>query len=567
MLSQRSRCPARAGRIFSDANLWGTLCFQLAYASAMTTSATPSTVIRPTDETLRSAIRLAIVFAVVKLLVHVASTLWQRHIGYGYFRDEFYYILCGRHLAWGYVDHGPVVAVQARLSEMLFGDSLLGIRLLSIVGGAMRVFWTGLLAWSLRGRRPAQALAMLMVLTVPQYLGADGFLSMNSWESMFWMPCLFALIMLLREAAEGIARPGLWWTVLGVSAGIGLLNKPSMLFFLLALCIALLCTPQRRVLFTRQAAWGIGLLILIALPNLLWQIHNHWPTLEFLHNGRVGGKNLRLNPLAFVLNQIFVLGPWTAFVFLPGLVHLLRRGDRRWIGLAYLIFLGIMIALGAKDYYVTPIYPILFAAGGIAWEQRYSARRSIQQDRVVAFPIFEGISIVLALIFLPMSNPVLRPATFQAYTKALHAPSTDSESGKPAALPQFFADRFGWQEEVDTITRIVQQLPPEDRAKVGIFCGNYGEAASLEFLGHNLPPVISEHNNYWLWGTKGLTAEVMIINAYTTPEKLHKFYDQVEVVGSMRPPLGMPFEQHDIFLVRHRKMPLAPDWANSKFYY
>ncbi len=519
------------------------------------------------DPSLRSALPLAVAFAAAKLLFHIVSALWQRHIGYGYFRDEFYYIMCGRHLAWGYVDHGPIVAVQARLSETLFGHSVLGIRMLSAFGGAMRVLLTGLLCWALGGRRSAQAIAMLMVFTAPIYLAIDGFLSMNSWESMFWMPCLLALILLLRDETTGIDRRWMWWTLLGVSAGIGLLNKPSMVFFLVALAAALLVTPQRRLLFTRQAVFGIVLLTVIALPNVVWQIHNDWPTLEFLHNGRVEGKNIRLAPLPFLLNQVLVLGPWTALVWLPGLVHLLRRAGRRWIGIAFLLFLGLMIALGAKDYYVVPIYPVLFASGGIAWQTRFASRRSVQRDRAFAFPVLAIVSIVFSLAVLPSHTPVLRPVTYLRYVKALHLPSTETENGERAVLPQFFADRFGWQENADEVTRIVRGLSPEDRAHVGIFCGNYGEAASLEFLGRNLPTVISEHNNYWLWGTRGLDAEVMIIDRRTSPAALHEFYQDVQVVGHVDNPLSMPYERHDIYLVRHRKMPLAPDWAKSKIYY
>lgn len=155
--------------------------------SAMTTART--TIVRPADTVLQSAVRLALVFAAVKLALHVAANLWEAHIGYGYFRDEFYYILCGRNLAWGYVDHGPGVAVQAKLSLLFFGKSLAGVRFLSALGGAGRIFLTGMLAWSMGGRRPAQALAMIGVLVAPQYLGTDSFLSMNSYESLFWMTC------------------------------------------------------------------------------------------------------------------------------------------------------------------------------------------------------------------------------------------------------------------------------------------------------------------------------------------------------------------------------------------
>lgn len=533
---------------------------------------TRSTIVRPVDASLRSAIRISLWFALAKLLLHVAGTLWQRHIGVGYFRDEFYYLMCGRHLAWGYVDHGPIVAVQARIAETLFGHSMVGIRMLSALAGAGRIFLTGLLCWSLGGKRSAQALAMLACICMPLYLGVDSYLSMNSFESLFWMTCLLVVILLLRDESNGVDRRWMWWSIFGVSAGIGLLNKPSMAFFLVCLGIALLVTPQRRVLFTRQAAFGVALLILIALPNLLWQMHNHWPTLEFLHNGRVKGKNVRLNPVAWILNQLMVLGPWTAFVWIPGLVHLLKRADRRWLGLTWLILLVLMIGLGAKDYYFAPIYPILFAAGGIAWSNRFASRAAVQQDRVVAFPVAFATLIVLTALVLPTAIFVLPPNTFVAYTKALHIPVGDSENtGGHQMLPQFYADRYGWEENLAEVNRIVNSLSPEDRAKVGIFGGNYGEAASLEWLsslhGIKLPTVISEHNNYWLWGTRGLDGEVMIIDRKTTVAKLQEYYYDVQVVGHVDHPLSMWYEQHDIYLCRHRKVPLPPDWAESKFYY
>src|ERR1700744_4871118 len=150
---------------------------------------TSSTVVRPSDPTLQQAIRLAAVFALIKLVFTFALTLWTTHIGYGYFRDEFYYLACGHPLAWGYVDHGPIVALQARLGEILFGESVFAIRIFSALAGATTVTLPGLLAWALGGRRPAQFLAMLCVALAPGYLGADGYLSMNSFEPVFWMFC------------------------------------------------------------------------------------------------------------------------------------------------------------------------------------------------------------------------------------------------------------------------------------------------------------------------------------------------------------------------------------------
>ena len=216
----------------------------------MSTAAT--TIVRPTDQTLSAALRLALIFAAIKLALHIVANMWQAHIGYGYFRDELYYLICGRHLAWGYVDHGPLVALQARLGELIFGDSLVGIRMFSAIAGALRILLTGLLAWSLGGRRPAQSLAMICVLVAPQYLGTDSYLSMNSFESAFWMRALMLLILIQRGWGDRL------WLIFGLLAGFGLLNKPSMTFFLVALLLALLCTPQRRLLFNRWAAAGIA---------------------------------------------------------------------------------------------------------------------------------------------------------------------------------------------------------------------------------------------------------------------------------------------------------------------
>lgn len=529
-----------------------------------------TTVVRPSDQSLHSAICLALAFAAIKLVLHIAANLWEAHIGYGYFRDELYYLICGRHLAWGYVDHGPIVALQARAAELLFGKSLAGIRMLSATAGAARVFLTGILAWSLGGRRPAQSLAMLGVLVSPQYLGIDSYLSMNSFESLFWMTCLLAMILILRGASTDRDNAKLW-LLFGLSAGIGLLNKPSMTFFLVALLIALILTPQRRLLANRWTAAGIALLILIPLPNLLWQIHHHWPTLEFLHNGQIENKNIKLAPLPFLVTQILNMQPATVLIWGAGLLWLLRNPlakPWRWLGLTYLFFLAIMMALHAKDYYVAPIYPILFAAGGIAWERRYAQRPAVIANRSFAFPILQTIILTACVLILPMSLPLMRPQAWLAYTKATHlySASSNTENMSSGPLPQFYADRFGWQEDVDQVTRIYRSLSPQDQQKVGIYCSNYGEASAINFLGHNLPQAISGHNSYFLWGSHAETGELMIVINGASPEEMRGYYDSVQIVGRMDHPFSMPFEHRNIYLVRGRRKKIFEDWLHFKLY-
>jgi hypothetical protein len=531
---------------------------------------TSSAISRPTNSTLRQAVRVALIFAAVKLAFQFALTLWIEHLGYSYFRDEFYYIACGRHLAWGYVDHGPIVALQARLGEMLFGDSVFAIRILSATAGAVTIFLTGVLAWTLEGRRPAQALAMFGLIVCPQYIGTDGYLSMNSFEPVFWMTCVLAVLLILRGHSQRLG-----WLVLGLSAGVGLLNKPSIIVFLVALALGLLLTPQRRVLGSWWAAAGLALMILIALPYAHWQIHNHWPTLEFLRNGQSGHKNTIQNPAQFLLTQLLNMQPVNALIWIPGVVALLRAKSirhGRWLGLTYLFFFAIMLALHAKDYYLAAIYPAFFAAGGIAWERRFSASRAVQRNRIVAFPVFEGVLLVTSIIVLPMSSPVLRPAAWVRYTTALHLHGDKMETAATGPLPQFYADRFGWQQEVSIVQSAFRSLSPQDQQRVCIFTSNYGEAGAIDLLGaaHGagpLPPAMSGHNSYWLWGTHGCDPDLVIAVIGDRPSAVSQKYQSVQIVGRMDDPWAMPVEHKNIYLLRGRR-PSAPfNWVEEKHYF
>ncbi|MDR5726991.1 MAG: glycosyltransferase family 39 protein, partial [Terriglobia bacterium] len=171
------------------------------------------------DENWKPVLQLALVFAGIKLAIEFVGNIVAQHVGYGIFRDEMYYILCGRHLAWGYVDQGPIVALQARIAEMLFGfHNLAFFRLFSGLAGAVKVFLTGVLVWLLGGKRMAQILAMTAVLIAPVYLGIDSFLSMNSFEPMFWMGCVLTVLWMVRGGSPR------WWIAFGISGGLGLLN-------------------------------------------------------------------------------------------------------------------------------------------------------------------------------------------------------------------------------------------------------------------------------------------------------------------------------------------------------
>ncbi len=524
-----------------------------------------TTIVPPRDSALRHALYLAMIFGAVKLLLHVATNLWQTRLGYGYFRDEMYYIVCGRRLAWGYVDHGPLVAVQARLAETLFGTSLTGIRMLSALAGAGRVLLTGILAWALGGRRPAQALAMTGVLASPQFLSIDSYLSMNSVESLFWMGCLLTLMLILRGGSQRL------WLVFGGLAGFGLLNKPSMAFFLFALVIGLLLLPQRRLLASRPAAAGAGVMLLIVLPYLRWQVQHHWPTLEFLLNARHEHKVPPLSPILFVTFQILYHDPLTMLVWGAGLLWLLfHKEARQWrfLGVSFVLFIDLMIVLHGNHYYASPVYPILFAAGGVAWERFLSGRTA-----PLVLGLMEAAMVAVAAVSLPWGIPVLAPKPWLHYMKATHlyALSISRRGQMENHLPLFFADRFSWEQEVAIVTRAYNSLPLEDRAKVAIITGNYGEASAIDFLGQlqhaGLPPAISTSNNYFLWGPRGASGELLIAVSPQQPNVLRPYYRSVEIVGPMDEPWAQDNEHLNIYLLRGRKKNLAEDWPNLKNYF
>jgi hypothetical protein len=527
-----------------------------------------SIVVHADDSTLKSALWLAVLFACAKVLLTFGLTLYSQKIGYSYFRDEFYYIACGRHLAWGYVDHGPVVAVQARLGELLFGDSLFAIRIFSAIAGGVMVLLGGLVTWALGGKRSAQALAMLGLICCPQYIGADGILSMNSFEPIFWTFCVLALVLMMNEQPKHF-----WWPVLGIVSGIGILNKPSMPMFLVALLLGLLCTAERQVLFSRWALVGILLMLVVPLPYVAWQYRNHWPMVEFLHNGAVHHKNITLGPLAFFLAQFNNMHPLNALLWITGVIALLRgksiqRG--RWLGLAFLFFFSMAFLAHAKDYYLAPVYPAFFAAGAIAWEHRFAGSRLVKRARIFAFPVFEGTLVFTTAIVLPMASPVLKPDTWVRYTTALHLSHNNTETAATGPLPQFFADRFGWQQEANTVIAAYHSLSPQEQQHVCIFGNNYGEAASLNFfngLQHaGLPPAVSGHNTYYLWGPHHCDPNVSIAVISDTVPEIGLKYSSVIVVGHLDDPYAMPFEHKNIYLLRHRRANAPFVWSDEKHY-
>jgi MFS family permease len=496
---------------------------------------------------------LIILFGAVALLVHVLT-----NARYGYFRDELYYIACGRHLALGYVDQPPLSILLLDFSQALLGNSLFAIRCLPAFAGAATVAITGLITRELGGRGWAVALGCAGSLCALFNLAVGNFFSMNAFEPLFWMGCIYLLVRIINGGSPT------FWLWFGALLGLSLENKHSTVFFAAGVFVALLLTPERRH-FTEKWIWFGGLVAFaIALPNMLWQLQNHWPTYELLSNISHSDKNVTLSPAQFMSQQIVFMNPGTLPLWLAGLFWLFgSRCGRRYmaLGIIYLVMLAEFIILHGKSYYLAPVYPMLFAAGGVAIEAVFTNRLAWLKTALLILIVATG-----ALV-APLAVPILPPAKLVAYMRVIGLELPRTETSHTAPLPQLFADQFGWQEMVASVAHVYHHLRPEDEKRAAVFCQNYGEAGAIDFFGpkFGLPPAISGHQNYFLWGPRDWTGEVALVLDTRNDNERDEFGSVEDLGQIVSSPWAMPFERRThVYLCRDLKANVREFWPRVK---
>jgi 4-amino-4-deoxy-L-arabinose transferase-like glycosyltransferase len=471
---------------------------------------------------------------------------------YGWFRDEFYYIACGEHLAFGYVDHPPLVALIARVTRALLGGSLMATRLPSVLAGMAVIWLCGSIAREMGGGRWAQGMAALCALVVPVYLFSFHILSMNSFDVLFWTLGAWVLVKIVNGGDPKL------WLLFGLICGLGLQNKHSLLFFGFGVFVGLLLTPERRHFRERWIWMGGAIAVLLFLPHVLWQVAHGWPTSEFVRNA-TENKNIALSPLAFFGEQVKQMHPLTFPVWLTGLIWLLRSRKYRALGWIYVAAFLVLISQNSKAYYLAPAYPPLFAAGATAIEA-WTRRRSVR----LALP---ALLLLGGAVLAPLTLPILPVERFTRYVRALGIEMSAGERHEMGALPQHFADMHGWEEMVAEVARVYRSLPPEERAKAGIYGQNYGEAGAVDLLGkkYDLPKASTGHNNYFLWGPQGYADPLIIIGG--DPEDHRQAFRDVRQAGEIRCGLCMPYENNQpVWIARGLNAPIDQIWPMTKHY-
>ena len=364
---------------------------------------------------------------------------------YGIFRDELYYLACSEHLAAGYVDQPPLIAFITWIARHMFGESLYGLRLLPAVAGGATVWLTGKLAREMGGGRFSQALAAIAVIAAPIYLLVHHWLTMNAFEPLIWVACAWCVVRAINRSDPH------YWLPFGLLLGLGMENKYTTAFFALALLVSLLFTPQRRFLSNPWIWLGALCSLLVFLPNLLWLIRHNFPFLELMHNIRSTNRDVVRGPVAFVADQAMLMNPILFPLWLGGLGWLLlnRDGGRyRILGLTYALMLVAFIALKGKNYYLAAAYPMLFAAGAVAFGNLTRARG--RWSRVV----YAGLIGAATCLLAPLAAPVLPVDMYVRYQGALGFEPPKAENQPTGPLPQHFADEFGWEAMALEVARV-----------------------------------------------------------------------------------------------------------------
>ncbi len=497
-------------------------------------------------------------FALLQLAVHFAVN-WRG--GYGYFRDEFYYLACSGHLSAGYVDLPPLSMFVLALQRALFGDSLFALRLFPALSGAAVIYLTGRLAERLGASRAGVSIACLACLCSPLILGFSANFSMNAFDLLVWIAAAHLLLNLLeRPSTRG-------WIAFGIVCGLGMLNKIDVGWLVGGIFVGLLATPYRRVLKTPGPWIAAVISLLLFSPYVVWNLRHDLAHLEFIRAASEE-KYAGLSAWTFLRGLIPAQQPLNLPIWIAGLWFLFfaKVGAKfRPLGWIWLCTCLILVLHGhSKPEYLSAAFPILFAAGGAASDlarQRWFAHGFK--------PIYACLLFVSTILIVPLALPVLPVETFIRYSASLGiAPSSD-EGKQLSRLPQYYADMFGWQEKVDAVARAFERLTPEERADCAIYASNYGQCGAIDFLGtaRGLPDSIGSHNNYWIWGPRQYTGKLMLVldDDLGGRESLFESCEVVEQVAHSD--YALPYENDlRVFLCRGLKRPLAELWPEVKHY-
>ena len=480
---------------------------------------------------LSSDIVILILLALVRILLQVFT-----NGQYGFHQDELVTMdIATRHLAWGYVAWPPVTPFLARLALSLFGLSLIGLRSFAVLAEGIVMLLAGLMIRDLGGGRWAQILGAVAVATTPNSIIQGGLFQYETFDYFCWVLLAFSVVRLLKTENPR------WWPAIGAAIGLGMMTKYTIAISVAGLIVGVLATRNRRYLKSRWL-WGGALLpLVIWLPNLLWQIQNHWVSLYFLasihtRDVQAGQTN------SFLINQIeFNLNPVMLLLVIAGLYTFLfaKAGQRyRMLGWMYVVPFILLILVQGKGYYLAASYPMLAAGGAVWWEGRINSMASQQRARTWRWATWSVLS-AFALLFVATELPVA----------PLGSAWWDVVSKSNAELKS----EVGWPQLVQQVAKVYNSLPESEKAHAAILAASSGEIGSIDLYGsaYGLPKVISGFDSYWHYGYGNPPPQTLIVLGFP-PSLLANFQDCTFVA-----PITTPFNIQNEETINHRSINLC----------
>ncbi|TXF88237.1 glycosyltransferase family 39 protein [Neolewinella aurantiaca] len=481
-----------------------------------------------------------------KTLLHLTAIL----NGYGLHRDEYLYLAEGHHPLWGYMEGPPVIGWVAGISQLIFGGTIWAAKIPVLIIGLLSLWLLCEMVRELGGGKHAQLIAGAGWLLSPVYLGSNALFQPVSFNQFCWLLTGLALVRLINYQ-----RPKDWY-ILGGVAGLGLMTKYSIVFYLFSLLAGLLLTEQRSLLRSKHLWRSVGIALVMWLPNLWWQFNHGFPVMA--HMQELSETQLvNMSAMDFLVPQ-FLFHALGVLIWLPGLVYLIRSKQLRpyrSLAFAYIILIALLLLLNGKAYYTFGAYTSLFAAGGCYWAQRLG-----EKSWWVVLPLAAN------FILIPFGLPVLPVDKMQQYSIFTRdnlgmTAGLRWEDGTVRDLSQDYADMHGWEEMVAKVAEFYHQLPPEEQATCMIEGGNYGHAGALSFFRHkyDLPEAVSFDASFLLWVPEQVEFDRQII-LDDSPQGPSDYFSVVSLIDSTHTPYAR--ETGFIYYRKQPKTDVSQAWTD-----
>lgn len=446
--------------------------------------------------------KFILIFVALKVVLNLFA------IGhFGFHRDEFLHLVLADHLDWGYKEVPPFIAVLARITLSVFGDSVFAARIFSTIASGLIIWLTGLITVQLGGRRFAITVACLAVIFSPAFAASGYLFQPVVFDQLWWVLTVWLFAKYLNTSDVRY----LYW--LGAAVGVGMLTKYTMVFFTFSLIVGILISKERKLLYNKHVLISVLIAIVIFLPNIIWQFVHHLPVLTHMKELRETQLDY-VSPLEFSLQQLLVNG-LSLFIWLTGFIFLLfsfKLRRFRFMAIAFVLIFLFLLKMNGKNYYLFGAYPMLFAAGGFAIEKVINRSYSIVRVAVILLVIAPN------LLLLPIVLPILSLDNTLGWIRGTTAatPALDFaitwEDQKKHPLTQDYADMLGWEEMAQKAAAAYHSLTPEQQKKAQIFADNYGQAGALHHYHkkYNMPDVVSLNSSFALWAPDNLNGKYII---------------------------------------------------------